>query len=1001
MARPRAIQALPNSVQTQIKSSAIINSVNDVATGLLKNSLDANSSQISIEIDYPRGDCVVEDDGIGILPAAFGQGGSLCRMFHTSKFPPDGRTHGRYGQFLASVSALSVLTITSRQIDTLTQPLVSFHESHIISRLENALDHPMSLHQGHGTIIRVRSLFSGLPVRIKQRAIRYENSSLEIAEIEELKRCIIAHLLAWPQKCKVVVYERSKRRRLVFNNQPLQGNGSTNEIIKNPSFHLSSICALLRQGGYVQHADSDSWTAVSARSDCTSVRAAISLAPAPTKQIQFVSVGTHPLNAENDTIIRDEINQLFSLSDFGAIGEDCDTDDDVLQLSNKGHRSTRPTSRQSKGLAKGVDRWPMFFVKIDMREQPSSQRINQTCDLRHGCNQDLQSIVDLIRPMVLQFLEQHHFRPRKPKRKEVVRRACPSNQEVHSQAKPEAKARSSSPTYVDGFRAWSRVKSSSPAAVSDLLSGLPRRQIASHLTPMPCPTLPLSPSSEDDLALNISMNTAEAQSASMSCALDNEDHSEVPTTAQHDEIRVWSSPVTGDSVYINARTGQAISNPKAIVEESEMIGEKHLKWKEMQRIASKQKSRLPCVSNPSVRPFIYNTLEGWENPVFKNTETPISTISSGAESTEKDDIDGVCRPVSSNGAGKPSRFIDENASTLRKRLSRPDLESGTVLGQVDRKFILLRTDLRSCKGAELGSKSFVALVLIDQHAADERCKIEQILEEMFHSPEHEHPDCIQGSFVKTLDLPKPIVFAASAQETELFRQYEPYFLSWGIGFKIGSPHSSPNCSTNSQSSSIIVTSVPSVIAERVRLHPKLLIDLLRSEIWSQRFYHQQDHQQNHQQQKLLIGSSATPIATRSRDHAATSTTPRPAAHTWMTRLQSCPRGLLDLLNSRACRSAIMFNDVLSMKECEALVRRLAACRFPFVCAHGRPSMVVLGSVGEVGCDGDGVTGIGKGTGVGRDGSLPRANGNGNGDRDRVGVGVENGFAERCKAWMRM
>ena len=41
----------------------------------------------------------------------------------------------------------------------------------------------------------------------------------------------------------------------------------------------------------------------------------------------------------------------------------------------------------------------------------------------------------------------------------------------------------------------------------------------------------------------------------------------------------------------------------------------------------------------------------------------------------------------------------------------------------------------------------------------------------------------------------------------------------------------------------------------------------------------------------------------------------------------------------------MFNDVLSMEKCKALVKRLANCSFPFQCAHGRPSMVVLGGLG--------------------------------------------------------
>ena len=40
----------------------------------------------------------------------------------------------------------------------------------------------------------------------------------------------------------------------------------------------------------------------------------------------------------------------------------------------------------------------------------------------------------------------------------------------------------------------------------------------------------------------------------------------------------------------------------------------------------------------------------------------------------------------------------------------------------------------------------------------------------------------------------------------------------------------------------------------------------------------------------------------------------------------------------------MFNDVLSLEKCKALVKRLANCGFPFQCAHGRPSMIVLGGL---------------------------------------------------------
>ena len=42
----------------------------------------------------------------------------------------------------------------------------------------------------------------------------------------------------------------------------------------------------------------------------------------------------------------------------------------------------------------------------------------------------------------------------------------------------------------------------------------------------------------------------------------------------------------------------------------------------------------------------------------------------------------------------------------------------------------------------------------------------------------------------------------------------------------------------------------------------------------------------------------------------------------------------------------MFNDVLNQKELVDLVKRLAACAFPFQCAHGRPSMVPVVHIGE-------------------------------------------------------
>ena len=37
----------------------------------------------------------------------------------------------------------------------------------------------------------------------------------------------------------------------------------------------------------------------------------------------------------------------------------------------------------------------------------------------------------------------------------------------------------------------------------------------------------------------------------------------------------------------------------------------------------------------------------------------------------------------------------------------------------------------------------------------------------------------------------------------------------------------------------------------------------------------------------------------------------------------------------------MFGDKLSQEQCKRLVGRLKECRQPFVCAHGRPSLIPL------------------------------------------------------------
>ena len=217
---------------------------------------------------------------------------------------------------------------------------------------------------------------------------------------------------------------------------------------------------------------------------------------------------------------------------------------------------------------------------------------------------------------------------------------------------------------------------------------------------------------------------------------------------------------------------------------------------------------------------------------------------------------------------------------MEEVLSIKDLENAEIIQQVDEKFILVRVANK--------------LVLIDQHAADERVQVEALYKELCEA--------------KATLLKRPVLIECTEEEALLFNQAQAYFASWAIHFV---------CSALA-GKAIKVTHLPSMIAERCRQEPRILIDMMRKELCS--------------------------------DTRRTVTSPDRAEEgiCWMDRMVHCPTDLLEMTNSRACRSAVMFNDILTSAQCQSLVRSLAQCTLPFQCAHGRPSLVVLANLEHCG-----------------------------------------------------
>jgi DNA mismatch repair protein MLH3 len=117
-------------------------------------------------------------------------------------------------------------------------------------------------------------------------------------------------------------------------------------------------------------------------------------------------------------------------------------------------------------------------------------------------------------------------------------------------------------------------------------------------------------------------------------------------------------------------------------------------------------------------------------------------------------------------------------------------------------------------------------------------------------------------------LGRPIVFEVPQEEWSLLEQHRGYFAAWGIAYQ--TPPSSHR-------HRVVVIGLPPSIIERCRLEPRLLIELLRTEAWRS-------------------VDSSIPLV-----RPATAAPDKPL----ISRFNGCPRGILELLHSRACRSMIL------------------------------------------------------------------------------------------------
>ncbi|OTB05304.1 hypothetical protein M426DRAFT_319853 [Hypoxylon sp. CI-4A] len=946
-----SIQQLPEHVIAQIKSSTTITSLNSVVCGLVKNSLDAEATKINIYLDYLRGNCTVEDNGFGIPPSEFKSTGGIGKLHCTSKYPLRNDSHGRHGTFIASVAALSLLSVTSHHHGYHSHNSIKIHNAQVLARHTPSLPEQRLLSFPHGTRTTIRDLFGSMPVRVKQRAIDAERGA-NAKDWERLKRAIVALLLAWPGQISISLRDSTEQRTLTIRapEAPPDDHGTHDGLALT-----TRVSRTLFQAQLCDDRSRDLWVPLKASAGLVSVVGAVSLVPIASRHLQFISIGVRPVpNEHGSNVLYEEINRLFANSSFGVEESEDALDEEERDRRAKDHRfKTDGYTNQELRGRKGVDRWPMFYIKINLGEHISrlaERDVEEIFDERH---ESLKVIIDILTAVVYEFLKSHHFRPRHSR----PRGATSATHSNSGDRRTQPSSRNSTPTteprkgYV--HRPRSQLSAGDLASTRLTLTSNTRQRHESpfdswariksgqhqyaHLHEKP----PLNQedtaeralrSNEDDTTLEsplvgpdgtllripfLDVDMEEGKTGILGSERKRASASEERPELREGEI-LWTNPTTKEDFLIDARTGLTIRPLKNSTREPDARGNVH-------RLPLRKKLRTNTepIHRDEKNKWIGDLLSSWDNPVFQTQEPPIPVAfdEEQALAMTTKALEGCCH-------GRNSKAFDflQASRSVEGRLSKDNLRNARVMAQVDRKFILAKVPLFSAASNLQASRGNEAslLVIIDQHAADERCRVEALMKYFFVADDGSEQ--LQQSFrTRTELLEKPIMFDISPQDSRQFEQSAKHFERWGIEFQVSpAPKSLVD---NKRKARLKVVKLPPSIAERSRTEPRLLIELLRKEAWK---LDEQGH----------ISSQHKEIEANHDDNEKSG-----ILH-WLARFHGCPNGILEMINSRACRSAIMFNDPLSHDECVDLLKRLADCALPFQCAHGRPSMVPLVDLGN-------------------------------------------------------
>ncbi|GAA5859668.1 hypothetical protein JCM1840_006400 [Sporobolomyces johnsonii] len=931
---PPHIQPLPRRTTSLLRSSVVIPSLPSILAELVHNSLDARATKIHLTVDLDTWSIKCDDNGSGISP----QGLATLELegrYSTSKLPSSDRqpqwhavqSYGFRGEALASLADVGLLEVRTRTAQGETHELVlrgGATLSHGVSGIKRTTQ---------GTTVWVRDIFYKWPVRRRPLSTPAAQLSLLSSFRSSLATLSLLHpsvsfSLADTTTSSTSASSEPKRLLAVPKStegtlgrwRQLWGRAGAEKVWQFDEEEDGGETGTIRAEGF------------------------FSLTASHSKASQFIFVNSRPLSPSP---LHKLLNTLFASSSFARHAAS------HLSLPDSSTSApTTPSGRSRTSPKKAVERHPIFCLSltvpsgcVDVSLEPEKRVVEFA---------DPDRINAFLTRFTKKFLISHgflHIASPPP----LAPAPVPA---VPPQSQPQAPERGRP---LDTHRVGSAPLPATKGieSLAEAGAGRKRRKVEPAKEVV---VFPQATPSGSFLLRSTTHLTSPSRPASAPAAAQSTD----PGSAT---VLRWTDPTTLQTFLVDPRTGNSRLegvNPVegggergcgkcgggeggwGRVDRSSLLRDR----KKTRRDGDDQAGEGGENKDAAMPVWLDQTLKTWSNPVFPSAAANSSIPALPAAAATLSSTFSSSKPSlsSSRGSGKSSSagplthsrratisafFSSSAAATTPTELVTPGTRAGLqkfdkaslrraeFIAQVDRKFLLVKLP-----PASVGGHS--TLVLFDQHAASERVRVENFLERLCGR-------VARGEDVEVLDLTdggegegerarsQHGVVISREEALELPSRLED-FRRWGIGIALdsNSAHTTSTAAVENDYAQVWLTTVPEIVGARLLAEPKTQQELVRSYL----------------AQLSEAGYRAAGGERRRAGKEQDAEVEREGA-SWTTALKDCPHVLLDLINSKACRGAIMFNDELSAEQAQALVARLAETTFPFQCAHGRPSLVPL------------------------------------------------------------